>query len=102
MKIYATLSEAINDLQKSGYTYNFNVKSDCLYCVENNLRIHPDEFEIDGIYRFEGMTDPGDSNILFAISSKDHQIKGLLVNAYGMYSDSYSDAMAEKLKLHKN
>lgn len=100
MKTYETLSEAINDLVKKGYTMNFNLNEDCLFCADNELKIHPEEFEIDEIHRFEGMTDPGDSNILYAISSHNHQLKGLLVNAYGAYSDSFSAKMAEKLKLH--
>lgn len=100
MKTYDTLSEAINDLVKRGYIFNFNVKSDCLECVENHLKMHPDDFEVDEIHRFEGMNDPGDSNILYALSSATHQIKGLLVNAYGVYSDSYSAKLAAKLEIH--
>ena len=93
MKTYETLSEAINALQKRGYTYNFNVKSD----VDGAVHLQPDEFEIDEIQRFEGMNDPGDSNILFAISSNRQDLKGLLVNAYGAYSDTYSALLAQKL-----
>ncbi len=102
MKNYETLSEAINDLVKLGYTINFNLKNDCIECEENNLTIHPDDFEIDEVFRFDGMTDPGDDTILFAISSVKHTVKGLLVNAYGMYSDNFSAELAAKLNRHKN
>jgi hypothetical protein len=78
MKIYETLSEAINGLMKQGYTYNFNIQGSR---IEDGLRA--DEFVIDEIQRFEGMNDPGDSNILFAISARHQNLKGLLVNAYG-------------------
>jgi hypothetical protein len=37
MKSYNTLTEAINDLSRQGYTYNFNLKHDCLECAENQL-----------------------------------------------------------------
>ena len=100
MKNYDTLSEAVNDLVKQGYTYNFNLKPDCIECAESNLSIHPDEFEVDEIHRFEGPTDPGDENILLAISSDKYKIKGLLVNAFGMYGDSFSGQLIEKLKRH--
>ena len=33
MKNYDTLSEAINDLQGNGYTYDFNLKPECLECA---------------------------------------------------------------------
>ncbi len=97
MKNYDTLSEAVNDLVKRGYTSNFNIKRDCLTCVENEINLHPDDFEIDEVHRFEGDTDPGDENVLYAISSDKFKIKGLLVNAFGMYSDSFSGELIEKL-----
>ena len=99
MEIYKTLSEAVNDLVKKGYTYNFNLKNDCIQCAENNMTLQPDEFDIDEVYRFEGMNDPGDSSILYAISSH-HGLKGLLVNAYGVYDDSAASDLVKKLKVH--
>ena len=60
-----------------------------------------DEFEIDEVHRFEGETDPGDENIVYAISSTTHQLKGVLVNAYGMYADSTSAQIISKLHEHR-
>ncbi len=101
MQSYPTLSLAINDLIHRGYTYNFNLRPDCLECAENQLSVHPDDFDIDEIHRFEGMTDPGDSNILYAISSLKYGLKGLLVSAYGVYADTYSTEMMAKLELRR-
>jgi hypothetical protein len=102
MKTYETLSEAINDLTKRGYVFNFNLKQDCIECVENSINLHPDEFEIDEVYRFQQMSDVDDESILYAISSTKHNMKGLLVNAFGIYADSASSALAAKLgKGHK-
>jgi len=100
MKSYETLSEAVNDLIKRGYTHNFNVKSDCLECVENGIRIHPNDFKIDEVHRFEGPTDPGDENILFALSSSKQNLKGILVSAFGAYSDTASEELIAKLGRH--
>ena len=97
MKTYDTLSEAVNDLVKRGYISNFNIKKDSLTCIENEINLHPDDFEIDEVHRFEGNTDPGDENVLYAISSVKYKMKGLLVNAFGMYSDSFSAELIEKL-----
>jgi hypothetical protein len=99
MTNYRTLSEAVNSLTRKGYIYNFNIKPDCLECIENKVILRPTDFEIDEIHRFEGMNDPGDSNILYAISSYDQKLKGLLVDAYGVYSDSFSAEMVSKLKI---
>lgn len=99
MEAYDTLSEAVNDLQRKGYTHNFNIQGDVV--EGNDIQLHPDDFTIDKIFRFEGDTDPGDENILYAISSARHNIKGLLVNAYGPYSDSISAEMVSKLSVRK-
>ena len=102
MHNYETVSEAINDLIKRGYTHDFNIHLDgeCLVCNNTTTQLSPDDFEIDETYRFEGNTDPGDEMILFAISSKKHKIKGTLLNAYGLYSDSVTTKIVEKLENH--
>jgi len=97
MKVYTTLSEAINDLTKRGYTFNFNIKTDCIQCIENSINLQPDEFEIDEVHRFQEMSDVGDENILYAISSDKYNLKGLMVNAFGIYSDTASTELIAKL-----
>jgi hypothetical protein len=99
MNAYETLTEAIQALRSEGYTEDFNLKENCLECREGKFRIFHDEFEIDSFYRFEGMTDPSDQTILYAISSPVHSLKGLLVNAYGIYADPVADEMAKKLSV---
>ncbi len=98
-KSYDTLSEAVNDLQNLGYTEDFLIREDgeCLYCAQNALELSSDEFVIDGIYRFEGMTDPADESILFAISSKDNLIKGLVINSFGAEFSYRSSKLVEEL-----
>lgn len=94
---YTSLSIAINDLTKKGYTHNFNVKEDCINCAENNLQLQPDEFEIDEVFRFQEMSDVDNESILYAISSTQNNVKGLLVNAYSIYADTASVKLIAKL-----
>jgi hypothetical protein len=96
MPTYETLTDALTDLRGRGFTHNFNLEPDALHCAELDLRLHPEHFNIDEQYRFEGMSDPDDNDILYAISS-DAGVKGVLVNAYGPYADSLSADMAAKL-----
>ena len=100
MNNYDTVTEAVNDLLKRGYTDNLGLDDDCIFCDEKDVSLNPDEFMIDEVYRFEGDTDPADETIVYAVSSHDHKIKGVLINAYGPYSDSFSNRMIEKLKTH--
>ena len=75
---YGTLSETINGLKKEGYTLDFN----------------------DKIFRFEGQSNPDDQSILYAISSKKFNVKGTLVNGYGIYADDVTTALVAKLQQH--
>lgn len=100
MKNYRTLSEATNDLRQRGYTEDLNIKPSCIECPSYNLRLHPEDFTIDEFYRFEGMTNPSDNSIVYAISSRDGR-KGVLVDAYGIYSESLSEDMVKKLRIHR-
>ncbi|NUM32776.1 MAG: hemerythrin domain-containing protein [Bacteroidetes bacterium] len=100
MKYYETVFEALTELHKKGYTLDFSIldEQDCIYCHNQNHSLSADEFVIDEIYRFEGDTDPGDEMIVYAISSSKHNLKGVLTNAYGIYSDSKNSKIVEKLK----
>ena len=92
------LSEILNRLKERGYTEDFNLRSDGIDRGQGGLRLSAAEFNIDEYYRFEGSSDPGDSAIVYAISSEKHGIKGVMVNAYGIYADPLTDEMLEKLR----
>lgn len=94
---YDTVTQAVNGLKKRGYTIDFNLDREAIVC--EGERCHPEDFEITGIYRFEGNTDPADEAIVYAIESQSG-LKGVLVNGYGISSDALSDAMIKKLSTH--
>lgn len=98
MENYQTLSEAINELRAQGYTEDFNLMEDCIECGRRKSKFKSIDFKVDKFFRFEGMTDPDDSSILFAISASDGS-KGLLVDAYGTYSAKLSQDMIESLRM---
>ena len=99
---YETVSQAVNDLIKRGYINDLTVMvaEDCLRCNTTKKQLNPEEFEIDETYRFEGQTDPGDEMIVYAISSKHHNLKGTVVNGYGMYADGDTSKVVARLKNH--
>ena len=101
MKSYDTLSQALNSLKSDGYTSDFNLCPDGLECPSTKVKIKPEEFHVDAVYRFEGMTNPADSSVLYAISSTSG-LRGVLVDAYGVYAESISQEMIGKLTMKSN
>jgi len=99
MKTYQSLVDALADLKERGYDHDFNLDETHLIVAHLSLKLSPNEFHIREFYRFEGMTNPSDSSILYAIES-NNGIKGVLVNAYGVYADTMSNEMIEKLNTH--
>ena len=96
---YDTVSQAVNDLKKRGYTMDFNLKQDGIECKD--VKFNPADFEITEVHRFEGNSDPADEAVVFAIESRTG-LKGVLVNAFGVYSEPLSDEMIKKLSFQRN
>ena len=97
MDTMTTVSQVLNDLKLKGYTVDFNLDGNCLICHSNSLKIHPEDFVVDKHYRFEGMSDPSDEAIVYAISSSKYNMKGTLVNGYGISSDNVTNDLIKAL-----
>lgn len=98
--VYDTVSAAVNDLQRRGYTDELSLQDHCIVCDGRKTELHPEDFQIDEFHRFEGNTDPADESIVYAISSLTGGIKGVLVNAFGTYASSLTQQMVAKLATH--
>ena len=96
-----TLSEVTNMLKEKGYEFEFCLKEHYLECVENQTKLFPNEFCVDKHYRFEGPSDPGDEAIVFAISAEKHNLKGVLIDGYGISSEGISTEMIKALNEKK-
>jgi hypothetical protein len=95
---YDTLTEALADLRKRNYTFDFSLSENCLVC--NNQRFNTDDFEITEVYRFDNATDPDDEAVLYVIESKNG-VKGVLVSGYGVSAEGMSAEMAQKLRIKR-
>lgn len=99
MHNYETVSEAINELKKRGFTLDFNLQENCLVCHTGKFEVN--DFEIVEVHRFEGNTDPSDEAVVYAIESVDKTNKGVLVSGYGISAEGMSADMAKKLSIQK-
>ncbi|MFZ1617888.1 MAG: phosphoribosylpyrophosphate synthetase [Flavobacteriales bacterium] len=96
---YATLSEAMTDLQRQGYTDELTLLPEGLFNVE--MPMDPAEFKIDSYHRFEGPSDPGDLSILYAVSSEANDLKGLLVGNYDPEAQGVLQRMVKPLEVRQ-
>ena len=81
-----TLSNAIERLVSQGFTANFGVVGDRLRAFDSGKTFGAHEVIIREFQRFEGVSDPGDMAIVFAIETTDGT-RGSLADAFGTYAD---------------
>jgi hypothetical protein len=93
-----TLIDALQNLRQLGYVEDFNLQPQHLSCRDGQYEITHEEFHVDHVFRFEGDSNPSDETVLYAISSEKYQLKGVLVNAYGIYSEPLANEMIAKLR----
>ena len=98
---YKNLLEAVNGLRSRGYTYDFNYENACLYCSKISERYGAKDLKITEYYRFEGMSDPEDNSVIYAIESKDG-VKGIMIDAYGAYADEHKNAFIADIEVVEN
>lgn len=95
---FASLSVAVESLKAQGYTDELTVTDDGLF--NNAAPLDPTVFTIDSFHRFEGPSDPSDMSIVYAISSEQLNLKGLLVGDYGANAQSFVHKMVQPLSAH--
>ena len=83
---YTGLARTIQDLRKKGFTANFEFLNHTFTDVESKRTFTADQLDIIDHQRFEGMSDPDDMSVLYAIECNDGT-KGTIVDAFGTYAD---------------
>lgn len=96
---YATLYEAVQALERKGYTDELTITEDGLF--NNALPLDPSRFRIDSFHRFEGPSDPADMSIVYAVSSEELELKGLLVGDCGGKAQDFIHQMVQDLPAHE-
>lgn len=92
---YDTLSQAIEGSKEKGYNLDFTVSSNMrMEAIGHDVSFASDEVRIDEIHRFEGMSSPADTSILFVLSTHSGA-KGTMVDAYGADSTNLKSKFLE-------
>lgn len=87
---------ALEALRAQGFTASFVVGAGSLRLLGGTRAFHPDELVIRGYQRFEGVSDPDDMAIVYALESKDG-VKGTLVDAFGVYANPAVTAFMDQV-----
>lgn len=95
---YRNLLEAVNGLRARGYNYDFHFEDACLHCSKISESFSSEDLKITEYYRFEGMSDPEDNTVIYAIESKNGH-RGIIIDAYGAYSDEHKSAFLSGIRV---
>lgn len=74
-------------LESKGFLMQFAVADSKLRCLQTGKSYDPSEISVVNFYRFEGISDPDDMSIIYAIKTSDGQ-KGTMIDAFGIYSNA--------------
>lgn len=95
------LEKCLDKLESRGFTDQYRVENGRLVSVDSGRKFQPDEVTAVNFYRFEGISNPDDMSILFAIETSDGS-KGTFIDAYGFYADEEAGEFMRKVETHKS
>jgi hypothetical protein len=78
--------ECMKHLENKGFLLQFVMFGAQLQCVETGKLYTPDDISIVNFYRFEGISNPDDMSIIYAITTSDGQ-NGTITDAFGIYAN---------------
>jgi hypothetical protein len=96
---YNTVTSAIDALRQDGFTNDFNLFEDHIFCGKTELKA--DDLKIKVLYRYEGNSDPADEATVYGLESKSG-LKGILVLGDEINSEVASTEILKKLHLKNN
>jgi hypothetical protein len=82
----STLAGVMDEVGRRGFTEHFMPADGAVRAVGSGTRFSADQVTISEYYRFEGISDPDDMSILYAIETLSG-VRGTLVDAFGVYAD---------------
>jgi hypothetical protein len=96
--VEATLAGTLADLAARGFTDEFAVAGDGLRATGAVRTFRAEDLTIREFHRFEGVSDPDDMSIVYAIESRDGT-RGTLVDAFGVYSSPSVTRVLERVPI---
>ena len=95
-----TVTAQLEELERRGFGAHFGVVGNAVQVLNGGKTFKSDELAIREYHRFEGVSDPGDMSIVYAIESRDGT-RGTLVDAFGVYSNPVVSAFLDKVPIQR-
>ena len=89
---YTTLACAVDGLTRRGFTEDFRAIDGRLRALGAGQAFAAADLVIREFHRFEGISDPDDMAIVYAIESKSG-VRGTFADAFGVYADPVTAAV---------
>lgn len=87
-------------LEQKGYTDQYKVEKGKLVNLTIKNKYKSKDVKGVNFFRFEGISDPEDMSVLYAIETTDGR-KGTLIDAYGTYSDDDTGEFMKEVEIQK-
>src|SRR5689334_20275349 len=94
------MEKCLKKLEGMGFTDQYKVEKGKLLDITQNKKYKPKDVKAVNFYRFEGISNPDDMSILYAIETTDGH-KGTLIDAYGLYSDDETGDFLNQIEINK-
>ena len=88
--------DKIADLQKRGFSSDFVVMDNQLFCTQQKIFLHNDEFDINEVHSFPH-TDSRSETILFGIESERHGVRGILLTQPSSHNSAVPNVLFKKM-----
>jgi hypothetical protein len=81
-----TLAATMDELTRRGFTEHFITGNGMLRAANSGKLVRADEVMVVEYHRYEGVSDPDDMAILYALETLSG-LRGTLADAFGVYAD---------------
>lgn len=94
------MERCMKDLEQKGFNEQFRIEKKKLVSLTTKKKFKSKDVKAVNYFRFEGVSDPDDMSILYAIETCDGS-KGTLVDAYGLYADDDTGEFLKEIEIKK-
>jgi hypothetical protein len=89
--------DLIDRLEREGFTEHFTVHDGALKSAERGDSFAPGDVVIREFARYEGVSDPDDMSVIYAIETRDGR-RGTLTDGFGVYASPAVSAFVESVE----